>query len=300
MSRKVPPLEAIEAFLSVAEAGGVRAGAARLSLSPSATSRRIAALEAFLDIDLFDRSNGGLQLTAAGVTYRNAAETAIEALGRVHTMSTLHCEATLTVAASHSLALRWLIPRSGDFALATGVRLDVRPTRDPNILRSGEAQLAIWASFQDPELLSENVLEVLGCPVAAPSLIEVQGGKLEEAEIARLPLLAPRLPENLWPRWLALAGLDHEAVDIRLYDTNVLAYEAAAAGLGVALAIPFMCEEHLARGALVPCGRARLIGEHYRLYRRRSRAGPSSSETHFIHWARSEARKASDRFAAIG
>ena len=81
MSRKVRPLEAIEAFLAVAEAGGVRAGAATLSLSPSATSRRIAALEAFLDIDLFNRSNGGLQLTAAGMTYRNAAEAAIEADG---------------------------------------------------------------------------------------------------------------------------------------------------------------------------------------------------------------------------
>jgi len=80
----------------------------------------------------------------------------------------------------------------------------------------------------------------------------------------------------------------------------VLSYEAAAAGLGVALAIPFMCEEHLARGSLVPCGQSRLIGEHYRLYRRRSRAGPSAPETHFIHWARREARKAGDRFAAIG
>ncbi|KZX53034.1 LysR family transcriptional regulator [Citromicrobium bathyomarinum] len=300
MSRKVRPLEAIEAFLAVAEAGGVRAGAATLSLSPSATSRRIAALEAFLDIDLFNRSNGGLQLTAAGMTYRNAAEAAIEALGRVQTMGTPKRDATLTVAASHSLALRWLIPRSGDFALTTGVRLDVRPTRDPNILRSGEAQLAIWASFQDPDLLSENVLEVLGCPVSAPSLIEEQGGELGEADIARLPLLAPRLPENLWPRWLALAGLDHEEIDVRLFDTNVLAYEAAAAGLGVALAIPFMCEEHLARGSLVPCGQSRLIGEHYRLYRRRSRAGPSAPETHFIHWARREARKAGDRFAAIG
>jgi LysR family glycine cleavage system transcriptional activator len=108
------------------------------------------------------------------------------------------------------------------------------------------------------------------------------------------------LPENLWPRWLALAGLDHEEIDVRLFDTNVLAYEAAAAGLGVALAIPFMCEEHLARGSLVPCGQSRLIGEHYRLYRRRSRAGPSAPETHFIHWARREARKAGDRFAAIG
>ena len=160
--------------------------------------------------------------------------------------------------------------------------------------------MAIWASFQDPDLLSENVLEVLGCPVSAPSLIEEQGGELGEADIARLPLLAPRLPENLWPRWLALAGLDHEEIDVRLFDTNVLAYEAAAAGLGVALAIPFMCEEHLARGSLVPCGQSRLIGEHYRLYRRRSRAGPSAPETHFIHWARREARKAGDRFAAIG
>lgn len=159
--------------------------------------------------------------------------------------------------------------------------------------------MAIWAAFRDPDLLCENVLEVHVRPVAAPSLLKAHGGELREADLASLPLLAPPLPENLWSRWLALGGLDHGEIDIRLFETNVLAYEAAAAGLGVALAMPFMCDEHLTRGSLIPCGRLRPIGEHYKLYRRRNRAGLSEPETHFIHWARREAKRGADRFTAF-
>ena len=299
MSRRVPPLEAIEAFLAVAEAGGVRAGANALSLSASATSRRIAVLERFLDVTLFDRSGGGLRLTQMGADYRDAVEAAIEALSRASADRITGTDCTLTVSASHSLAMRWLIPGSGKLAQQTGIRLDVCPTRDPAILRSGEAQMAIWASFSDPGLLCEKVLELSARPVAAPALLKARGGKLKECDLATLTLLAPRLPDNLWPRWLAFAGLDHDTIDVRLFDTNVLAYEAAAAGLGVALAIPFMCEEHLARGTLVPCGRALSIGEHYKLYRRRNRAGLSEPGTRFIHWARREARMAEERFASL-
>lgn len=299
MSRKVPPLESIEAFLAVAEAGGVRAAARALSLSASATSRRITALETFLEVALFDRTNGGIQLTDAGSEYRNAVETAIEALSRASVAHRTGEKSMITIAASHSLALRWLIPGSGEFIKQTGIRLDVRPTRDSAILRSGEAQMAIWASLHEPDLLSEKVLEVHARPIAAPALIKANSGKLRVADLSSLPLLAPRLPENVWPRWLALAGLDHDQIELHLFDTCVMAYEAAAAGFGVALAVPFMCEDHIARGALLPFGQKLAIGEHYKLYRCRSRAGLSEPERQFIHWVRREAKLAADRFAAL-
>lgn len=299
VQRRVPPLESIEAFLAVAEAGGVRAAARTLSLSASATSRRITALETFLEVALFDRANGGLQLTDAGCEYRNAVETAIEALSRASVAHRTGEKSTLTIAASHSLALRWLIPGSGEFTRQTGIRLDVRPTRDSAILRSGEAQIAIWASFHEPDLLSEKVLEVHARPIAAPALMEAHSGKLVEADLCSVPLLAPRLPENVWPRWLALAGLEHDQINLHLFDTSVLAYEAAVAGFGVALAVPFMCEDHIARGTLLPFGQKLAIGEHYKLYRCKSRAGLSERERHFIHWVRREAKMAADRFAAL-
>lgn len=46
--RQVPPLQAIEAFVTAARSRSFREAADRLALSPSATLRRIQALEAHI------------------------------------------------------------------------------------------------------------------------------------------------------------------------------------------------------------------------------------------------------------
>ena len=49
MSRRLPPLRALEAFLRVVRLGSARAAAVELGLSPSALSRRIGTLEEFFE-----------------------------------------------------------------------------------------------------------------------------------------------------------------------------------------------------------------------------------------------------------
>ena len=46
--RRLPPLRAIEAFVRIVRLGSARAAADELGLSPSALSRRVAALEDFI------------------------------------------------------------------------------------------------------------------------------------------------------------------------------------------------------------------------------------------------------------
>ncbi|WP_081851133.1 LysR family transcriptional regulator [Bradyrhizobium sp. URHD0069] len=53
-------------FNAVAKLGSIRKAADRLHVAPSAVSRQIAQLENELDAVLFERSKGGVQLTAAG------------------------------------------------------------------------------------------------------------------------------------------------------------------------------------------------------------------------------------------
>src|SRR5262245_24492624 len=56
----------LRAFVSIVEAGGFGRAAARLNLSQPALSRRIRALEAGLDVQLFDRIGRRVQLTSEG------------------------------------------------------------------------------------------------------------------------------------------------------------------------------------------------------------------------------------------
>jgi LysR family glycine cleavage system transcriptional activator len=297
MSRLSPPLEAIEAFVAVAHAGGLRAASSDLALSPSGASRRIATLEGFLGATLFERSDQGLRLTEAGRRYLNAVEPAVAAIRRA--TSAVEDEPNrIVLATSHSLAERWIMPRLAALRADETVELTLLPTRDPNVLRSGEAQIAVWGSLDARDLTSETIGAVAARPVMAPHLFDGRTLPTKEAALLDYPLLAPREPGGIWQRWFAAAGVVADAPHIIEYATMALVYEAASAGLGVALAVPMLCEPQLQAGTLVPCGRPMPVGEAYRLYRAGRRGSRSPSETRLVHWLRREARASFDLFAS--
>jgi DNA-binding transcriptional LysR family regulator len=63
----------LESFVTVAESGSIVGAAAKLHLTQSAITRRIQNLEETLGVELFDRQNRPIQLTAAGrTTYESA------------------------------------------------------------------------------------------------------------------------------------------------------------------------------------------------------------------------------------
>ncbi len=63
---RLPPLTAIEAFVAVARLGSIKAAAQELALSPPALSRRIQALERFIDRPLFERRHQAMVLNDDG------------------------------------------------------------------------------------------------------------------------------------------------------------------------------------------------------------------------------------------
>src|SRR5262245_49112088 len=66
-------IEDIQAFVAVADAGGLTAAAGRLGVSKSIVSRRIARLEKSLSSRLLTRTTRGTALTEAGSTFREHA-----------------------------------------------------------------------------------------------------------------------------------------------------------------------------------------------------------------------------------
>lgn len=74
----------VQAFVAVAEQGSLSGGARVLASSQPTMSRHIAALEAALDIRLFDRTGTGLEITPAGVELLEHAQSMKHAAGRFH------------------------------------------------------------------------------------------------------------------------------------------------------------------------------------------------------------------------
>lgn len=298
MLRKAPPLESVEIFVLAAKAPSFRAVARELALSPSAISRRIARLEVFLGVELFDRSGPGRRLTTAGRRYLAAVAPAVavirDAAGELEVGG-----GRLRVAASHSFASNWLIRRLPGLAAEHGVEVEVIPTRDPEALHSGEAHLAIWGGLTAPEgVLAEDLSPSSAAPVSAASLADGRPAPRTTAELVQRTLIEVTVPGAGWSRWFAASGLALRPSEIRIagYPTQQLAFEAAAAGLGVALASPLVSEPYVPARGLIPCGAARSIGGAYRLCRSSRRRAWSQAERRFAAWLRQEVVASVDRF----
>ncbi|WP_447726144.1 LysR substrate-binding domain-containing protein [Sphingomonas koreensis] len=287
MLRQAPSLEAIEIFVAAAGGASFRSVARELALSPSAVSRRIAALETFLGTRLFDRNGQSQRLSAAGTRYLAAVEPALDAIRRATGQVGTDAVGRLTVATSHSLAAAWMAPRLPEVQDLLGIEIEILPSRDPDVLRSGEAQLAIWGGMAaQPGLVMERLFDAVALPAACPRRV---GGRLwSAAELAGEPLLTVRSPSRLWERWFAGdGGVSPNELRQRVFPTLQLMYEAACAGGGVVLAMPVIADSYLASGRLVPAMReSRQMGEGYSLFRPMRRSSPSAAERQFALWLR--------------
>lgn len=300
MLRQAPPLEATEAFLMAGRSASFRAAAHALALSPSAFSRRIQALEGFLGVALFDRSGPAIALTAAGKQYRDQIEPAMDAIRRATSaVRAAGRERRLRIATSHSLAVGWLVPRLAELQRRHDIEIELAITRDAQTLRNGAADLAIWGGF-DPQsdIACEMLIELVAVPVATARLAD---GRLPPGSLGALVehrLLGVSTPVGVWPRWLAAAGHFGETPPLAaVYDTNDLMYEAAACGLGVALAVPLLAERFVLDGRLRPCATEPAPTEMgYGLYYSNTEVRARPLVRVFVEWLREEIQTSADRF----
>lgn len=80
-------LNGIYNFMVVADRGGISAAARATGISKSRISRRLAALEGELGIELFDRKASGFQLTPAGHSFHDHCNGLIEEAARIEEFS---------------------------------------------------------------------------------------------------------------------------------------------------------------------------------------------------------------------
>lgn len=287
MRRKIPSTTALIAFESAARHQSFTRAADELALTQSAICRQIAALEAFLGVELFRRSRRGVRLTEAGQAYSRRVALQLDAVER-DTLAVMGQQSmqTLELAVVPTFGTQWLLPRLSQFQRQhPGVTVNLSSRTRPFLFAESDFDAAIycgeadWPGCQSYFLMAEDTQ-----PVCSPALL---GGRnsLTAAELAQLPLLQQSTRPYAWRQWFASQGLDveHDLSGVRLELFSMLAM-AAGEGMGVALIPPFMIERELAEGRLVsPLPVSAEGSKGYYLVIPERHAGSATLQT-FRHW----------------
>jgi LysR family glycine cleavage system transcriptional activator len=287
------PLKDIEAFVAVARARSLARAAIVMNLTVPALSRRIQQLEAALDVRLFERLPRGLALTEVGRDYYAALDPAWEAMTRATDMTCARPQRNrVTVSVMPTFAANWLIPRLQRFqarhrTIEIVVRtsaeiedLDARPEFDCAI-RLGHGP---W-----PGVASEPLLPVHAVPVASPEFVAKGCALRHPRDLLDHRLIGTQHQIEFWQEWFAAKGTDVTPEDCVAFDNLQVVYEAASAGMGIALGLAPVLQPFVATGRLVP-----LFADQVRLPRqfhlvRRDAARPRRGFALFRDWLFAEA-----------
>lgn len=256
--RLVPKLLGLQAFEATARLGSVSRAAAELSLTQSAVSRQLQALEGQLGVQLFLRSKKRLLLTEAGAGYLHDIRSGLAVLGDATDalVSRQGRGGTLRLATLPTFGAKWLVPRLPRFyAEHPHVTLDLLTRLAPFDFSMEQMDGAIHFGGRNwsgaiTEYLGEEEMIV----VAAPSLASQCP---TPADVLRLPLLQITSRAFSWHAWLAAIGLPDAAITPYLQvETFAMGIEAILAGLCVGILPRFFVTAEIAAGSLAAIGPA--------------------------------------------
>jgi DNA-binding transcriptional LysR family regulator len=246
-------IEDIQAFVAVADAGGVTPAASRLGVSKSIVSRRLARLEKSLGITLLTRTTRGAGLTEAGATFRehaaritseaDAARDALSADGQVR--GRLRISAPLSFGPTHfAPVFAELAKRYPELEIQTSYS-----DRHVDMVAEGFDAAIRLGRLTDTTLIARRIVSFRGSLVASPSYLEKHPAPrtLEQLQghdaVARV--------NDAWP-------LQHADQVVSVHprarftaDNGAALVPAVLAGLGIALLPDFLIHEHVVSGAMV-------------------------------------------------
>jgi LysR family glycine cleavage system transcriptional activator len=291
MRDRLPPLHALRAFETAARHLNFSRAAEELSVTHSAVSHQIKALEGHLGVKLFRRSGRAMLLTGDGQRLYVHVR---EAFGRLQRgVAELRDDArrsTLTVSVLPGFAARWLVPRLPEFYRRhPDMDVNLRATVELTDFSREEVDLAVRFGAGDwPELTAEKLLDEEIFPVCSP---RYRKGRL------------PRTPEELlgctllhhvyepWGQWFRAVGMTAPAIPHGpgFSESNLL-LKAAVEGQGVALALGVLVENELKTGELVQCFPGLRARYAYYLVHPQQNPLPPKVEA-FKAWLKQEARR---------
>lgn len=250
--RSLPPLAALPAFEAAARHQSFSRAAEELHLTHGAISRAVAQIEDRLGVDLFVRRNRRVWLTSAGERLLKATTGALDGLDQA--IEDIHRHAgtspILTVSCEPSLAMRWLMPRLGDFRQANpDLNIDLRLAGGPVDLLSDGCDVAIRRADYgiSEDYVTTRLWAELAGPVCDPDCWE----NILDRDLSKARWLHSRTRPDAWDDWKRASGLDVSPASEQYFDHFFFALQAAVNRLGTAIGpLPLVCDD-LAVGRLI-------------------------------------------------
>ncbi|MGM4982047.1 MULTISPECIES: LysR substrate-binding domain-containing protein [Rhizobium] len=280
-------LNAIRVFAIVARTGSLTAAGAELGVTSGAVSHQLKKLEDELGVGFFRRGNNTISLTDVGRRFYEEVAPAIGLIER-SADALYRDENEISVHATTSLALRWLIPSLDRFrALCPQVRVRVETSSARGFPTVPDSDVSI-RHFRIGEAAEgwEFLARDLRRPVVSPSLLARDAS--QEIAVPDIPALQCCVGNWDWKLWCET--FDISPADLSLahaFDTDDAALHACVAGLGMLLAPTILTGRETKSGALVTLPGYEPVETGTYRYQRRSE---SRAVRQFCGWMDTEMR----------
>jgi LysR family transcriptional regulator, glycine cleavage system transcriptional activator len=255
VSAKLPPLNALRAFLVAARHQSFSRAAQELSVTHGAISRQVRGLEEFLGVPLFERQVRKVLLTEAGQQLYAETSPAMEQIGAAARALMVRAPPrAVRINSRTSFSVRWLIPRLPDFvAHYPGIEPQLFTSLASPDKAPEPFDIAIRRGVEGwpPAVKAQPFLEDELVVVAAPSLLKKKP-IVEAKSLAQHTLLVVKTRKQDWDDWKAHVGLPRLRPAQRLQlDHSHIALQGAVDGLGFAVTATSLLGTDVAQGRLV-------------------------------------------------
>lgn len=251
-----PSMSLLVAFEAAARHGSFTRAAQELSLTQSAVSRQVQALEQLLEVELFRRTGRTIALTEVGASYMRELT---GALGRIRdaTLQTIAHRGgggSLHLAVLPSVGTKWLMPKlPGFYAQHPNILLHIhsRIGQFDMALAGMDAVISNSPDGRWPGAVSRKLIEEHLVPVVSPGLAR-QNHMRKPEDVSRHLLLQVAARPNVWRDWFAAQQLAPTLMRPGpVFELTSHLLQAVAADIGVGLVARFLVEEELETGRLV-------------------------------------------------
>ncbi|WP_020206383.1 LysR substrate-binding domain-containing protein [Cupriavidus sp. WS] len=269
ISSRLPPIHCLLAFEARARLKSGVLVAQELAITPSAVSHRIRQLEDFTRLTLFTKVNGEIILTPDGQSYLETVRSALYALSYFPSSRgrTIKPRAKLRLSSPPTFATQILLPRLG-LIKEQFPQLEIDIQLSVPLIGAKAEPADIEIRFGDGRYTGRKVVRILDEQVMAacsPAYAERHGPFTTFPDLLRADLL--RCSIEPWRPWFQAAGLDWEEPNSMFQFSDVgLFVDAAAHGMGIALARPTLIQSHLASGRLITLYPATTATPYYAYY----------------------------------
>lgn len=244
-------------FRLLARSASLTDAARSLSMTPSAVSRRLGAIETRLGVQLVLRNTRSMRLTPEGERYLEAAEAILAETERLEADIASRPLGRLRICASFGFGRTHIAPVVADFARANpDVRVDLTLTDRPvSIIEEGFDVGIHLGVPHDSRLRARKLLANDRILCASPAYLETHGRPLLPSDLARHRLIEIAEDENTVGRWTLTHRktkkvVNLTAVPVLRSNSGSAALDWCLAGLGIVLRSRWHAAAPLADGRL--------------------------------------------------